>query len=84
MAAVRSCRVSVRDAEGVTHTVDVTAATLYEAAAQAVADFEKKLGQRRRSRQQPFWRLKCVYRRSVTPYPWLRSRMDRLADDEPA
>lgn len=35
-------RVSVRDSDGVTHTVEVTAATLYEAAAQAVAAFEQE------------------------------------------
>lgn len=34
---VRSCRVTVRDMEGVTHTVEVTAATLYEAVAQGLA-----------------------------------------------
>jgi hypothetical protein len=30
---VRSCRVSITDTEGVTHTVEVTASTLYEAVA---------------------------------------------------
>ncbi len=30
---VRSCRVSIKDMEGVKHTVDVTAETLYEAVA---------------------------------------------------
>lgn len=30
---VRSCRVSTTDTEGVTHTVEVTASTLYEAVA---------------------------------------------------
>jgi len=30
---VKSCRVTVRDMEGVAHTVDVAAATLYEAVA---------------------------------------------------
>jgi hypothetical protein len=30
---VRSCRVSMADLEGVTHTVEVTAETLYEAVA---------------------------------------------------
>lgn len=34
---VRSCRVTIRDMEGVTHTVEVTAATLYEAVAQGLA-----------------------------------------------
>jgi hypothetical protein len=34
---VRSCRVTIRDSEGVTHTVEVTAATLYEAVAQGLA-----------------------------------------------
>jgi hypothetical protein len=34
---VRSCRVTIRDLEGVTHTVEVTAATLYEAVAQGLA-----------------------------------------------
>jgi hypothetical protein len=34
---VRSRRVTIRDCEGVTHTVEVTAATWYEAAAQGLA-----------------------------------------------
>jgi hypothetical protein len=34
---VRSCRVTIRDLEGVSHTVDVTAATLYEAVAMGLA-----------------------------------------------
>jgi hypothetical protein len=34
---VRSCRVSIQDADGVSHTVEVTAATLYEAVAQGLA-----------------------------------------------
>ena len=33
---VRSCRVTIRDWEGVTHTAEVTAATLYEAVAQGL------------------------------------------------
>ena len=33
----RSCRVTIRDVEGVSHTVEVTAATLYEAVAQGLA-----------------------------------------------
>src|SRR5579863_7317773 len=35
--AVRSCRVTVEDTEGVAHTVQVTAATLYEDEAQGLA-----------------------------------------------
>jgi hypothetical protein len=34
---VRSCRVSIRDIDGHTHSVEVTAATLFEAVAQAIA-----------------------------------------------
>lgn len=34
---VRSCRVTIRDIDGHTHSVDVTAATLFEAVAQAIA-----------------------------------------------
>jgi hypothetical protein len=34
---VRSCRVTLQDMDGVSHTVEVTAATLYEAVAQALA-----------------------------------------------
>ena len=34
---VRSCKVTVKDMEGVDHTVDVTAATLYEAVALGIA-----------------------------------------------
>lgn len=35
--ALRSCRVTIQDMDGVFHTVDVTAATLYEAVAQGLA-----------------------------------------------
>jgi hypothetical protein len=35
--AVRSCRVTIQDMDGVSHTVEVTAATLYEAVAQGLA-----------------------------------------------
>lgn len=34
---VRSCRVTIRDIEGMSHSVDVTASTVYEAVAQALA-----------------------------------------------
>jgi hypothetical protein len=34
---VRSCRVTIQDTDGVSHTVEVTAATLYEAVAQGLA-----------------------------------------------
>ena len=34
---VRSCRVTIQDTEGVSHTMEVTAATLYEAVAQGLA-----------------------------------------------
>jgi len=33
----RSCRVTIKDMNGVSHTVEVTAATLYEAVAQGLA-----------------------------------------------
>jgi hypothetical protein len=36
---VRSCRVTVQASEGIGHTVDVTAASLYEAVAQGLAAF---------------------------------------------
>jgi hypothetical protein len=35
--AIRSCRVTVQDMQGVSHTVEVTAASLYEAVAQGLA-----------------------------------------------
>ena len=35
--AIRSCRVTIQDMDGTAHTVEVTAATLYEAVAQALA-----------------------------------------------
>lgn len=35
--AFRSCRVTIQDMEGVSHTVEVTAATLYEAVALGLA-----------------------------------------------
>jgi hypothetical protein len=34
---VRSCRVTIRDIDGLAHSVDVTAATLFEAVAHAIA-----------------------------------------------
>jgi hypothetical protein len=34
---VRSCRVTIQDFDGVSHTVEVTAASLYEAVAQGLA-----------------------------------------------
>ena len=36
---VRSCRVTIQDLEGVGHTVDVTAGSLYEAVAHGLAAF---------------------------------------------
>src|ERR1700757_2772274 len=35
--AIRSCRVTIQDMQGITHHVEVTAATLYEAVAQGLA-----------------------------------------------
>src|SRR6266481_8791450 len=35
--SVRSCRVTIQDMDGVSHTVEITAATLYEAVAQGLA-----------------------------------------------
>ena len=35
--AIRSCRVTIQDMQGITHTAEVTAATLYEAVAQGLA-----------------------------------------------
>jgi hypothetical protein len=35
--SVRSCRVSIQDLEGITHTAEVTAESLYEAVAQGLA-----------------------------------------------
>jgi hypothetical protein len=34
---VRSCRVTIQDMDGVSHTVEITAPTLYEAVAQGLA-----------------------------------------------
>ena len=42
MSQPRSCTVSVRDLEGVTHAVQVQGASLYEAAARAVAAFREQ------------------------------------------
>lgn len=39
---LRSCRVSVKDVEGITHSVDVHAETLFEAAAAAIAIFKQQ------------------------------------------
>ena len=40
---VRACRVSFTDPEGITHTANVTAASLFEAAALGVAEFRRCL-----------------------------------------
>jgi hypothetical protein len=37
----RQCRVSFTDTEGITHSTEVTAETLYEAAALALAEFHR-------------------------------------------
>jgi hypothetical protein len=39
--AVRSCRVTIHGTEGVFHTVEVTAASLYEAVAHGLAAFRR-------------------------------------------
>jgi hypothetical protein len=40
--AIRTCRVTCRDVEGVEHTIEVTAETLYEAVARGLAAFKFK------------------------------------------
>jgi hypothetical protein len=37
--AARSCRVTIQDTEGISHTVEITAASLFEAVAQGLAAF---------------------------------------------
>jgi len=39
--SVRSCRVTVQDLEGISHTAEVTASSLYEAVAQGLAALRK-------------------------------------------
>jgi hypothetical protein len=39
--SVRSCRVTIKDMDDVTHTVEMTAATIYEAVAQGLAAIRK-------------------------------------------
>ena len=39
--AARSCSVSFTDSEGITHIVEITASTLYEAAVLALAEFRR-------------------------------------------
>jgi hypothetical protein len=41
LVAVRACRVTCRDAQGVEHTVQVTAQSLFEAVAQALRVFRE-------------------------------------------
>ena len=41
MAELRSCTVSYKDMEGVTHSVDVSASSLYEAAVLGMKAFEQ-------------------------------------------
>lgn len=40
--SARSCRVTIQDIEGIAHTAEVTAATLYEAVAQGLAALRGK------------------------------------------
>jgi hypothetical protein len=42
VSAVRNCRVSLRDLQGTTHSIEVRATTLFEAAAAAVAVFRQE------------------------------------------
>jgi hypothetical protein len=44
VSAVRSCRVSVTGLDGVTHSVDVQASTLFEAASAALTAFRQHQG----------------------------------------
>ena len=39
--ATRSCRVTIKDIDGVSHSVEIMAATLYEAVAQGLAAFRR-------------------------------------------
>jgi hypothetical protein len=39
--SVRSCRVTIQDLDGTSHTAEVTATSLYEAVAQGLAAFRK-------------------------------------------
>ena len=41
LPTARSCSVSFTDSEGITHAVEITASTLYEAAALALAEFRR-------------------------------------------
>jgi hypothetical protein len=41
VAALRTCTVSYKDVEGVTHTVEVSASSLYEAAVLGLKAFEE-------------------------------------------
>ena len=41
MPTARTCIVSFADSEGIRHSVEVTASTLYEAAALAIAEFRR-------------------------------------------
>lgn len=41
MSTARSCSVSFKDSEGITHAVEITASTLYEAAVLAMAEFRR-------------------------------------------
>jgi hypothetical protein len=43
----RTCTVSIRDPEGVTHTAKVQGLSLFEAAARAVASFREQEGRRK-------------------------------------
>ena len=42
MALPRNCTISIRDTEGVTHSVQVQGSSLFEAAARAVASFREQ------------------------------------------
>jgi hypothetical protein len=63
--AIKSCRVTCTDANGVQHSVDVTAGTLYEAVAQAVRlvhDLARKLMRYIRQHNKTAAPIKWAYR----------------------
>ena len=76
--ALRTCKVSVADLEGIEHSVEVTAGTLYEAVAAALAAFREDEGLARSAMDDG-----CCHRSTACgAAPSTSQRLPRLAAKE--
>jgi hypothetical protein len=60
LVPIRTCRVSFTDSEGLRHSVDVQAETLYEAAALACEDLSLRMNRRIEQRNRALSRARTV------------------------